>query len=249
MRVHPNQVNPNAQLDSMYAAQKAAAKREAVRTRKKLNEFASALAGEADLDGAFTVTATENPETKRILNGAARPNQTLRGRFRTGLRREHGVIPKARIFTSGPRDLARNAQSGALPARTAPLIRAPAYFTVAEILTLSVIDPEVPITLMLVVPELGPAPLVNVKTVDPFPGAATAVGLKLAEMPVGNWEAENATAPLKPPLAALVIFRLPLAVELTVTAVVLGVNDTPGTLTVIVCFWVTPPPVADTVIE
>jgi hypothetical protein len=62
MRVHPNQINPNAQLDAMYAAQKAAAKREAARTRKKLTDFASALAGEADLDGAFTVTLGERDE-------------------------------------------------------------------------------------------------------------------------------------------------------------------------------------------
>ncbi len=48
MHVHPNQVNPNAQLDAMYAAQKAAAKREAERTRKKLFEFASELAAEMD---------------------------------------------------------------------------------------------------------------------------------------------------------------------------------------------------------
>jgi len=48
MRVHPNQVNLNAQLDAMYAAQKAEAKREAARTRKKLMEFASKLAAEAD---------------------------------------------------------------------------------------------------------------------------------------------------------------------------------------------------------
>lgn len=47
MRVHSNQVNPNAQLDEMYAEQKAAAKQEAERTRKKLTEFASKLAGEA----------------------------------------------------------------------------------------------------------------------------------------------------------------------------------------------------------
>lgn len=48
MRVHQNQVNPNAQLDSMYAAQKAATKREAEQTRKKLFEFASKLAGDPD---------------------------------------------------------------------------------------------------------------------------------------------------------------------------------------------------------
>ena len=47
MHVHANQINPNAQLDALYAAEKAAAQQEAARTRKKLLEFASALAGEA----------------------------------------------------------------------------------------------------------------------------------------------------------------------------------------------------------
>jgi hypothetical protein len=47
MHVHPNQTNPSAQLDAMYSAQKTAAKQEAERTRKKLTEFASKLAGEA----------------------------------------------------------------------------------------------------------------------------------------------------------------------------------------------------------
>jgi hypothetical protein len=50
MRVHQNQVNPNAQLDAMYAAQKATARRAAEHTRKKLFEFASELAGDADSD-------------------------------------------------------------------------------------------------------------------------------------------------------------------------------------------------------
>jgi hypothetical protein len=48
MHVHPNQLNPYAQLDAFHATQKAAAKREAARTRKKLLESASALAGESD---------------------------------------------------------------------------------------------------------------------------------------------------------------------------------------------------------
>jgi hypothetical protein len=48
MHVHQNQINPNAQLDAMYAAQKAAAKREVERTRKKLLELASTIFGEAD---------------------------------------------------------------------------------------------------------------------------------------------------------------------------------------------------------
>jgi hypothetical protein len=48
MHVHMNQVNPNAQLDAMYAVQRADAKREAERIRKKLLESASAVAGEAE---------------------------------------------------------------------------------------------------------------------------------------------------------------------------------------------------------
>ena len=48
MHVHGNQMNPNAALDAAYAAQKAAEAREAAATRKKLLEFASALAGDAD---------------------------------------------------------------------------------------------------------------------------------------------------------------------------------------------------------
>jgi hypothetical protein len=67
MRVHANQVNPNAQLDALYAAERAAAKRAAERTRKKLLEFASELAGEAD-SGACVVrlgTREESQESPR----------------------------------------------------------------------------------------------------------------------------------------------------------------------------------------
>ncbi len=48
MRVHPNQINPNTELNALYAAERTAAKREIERTRKKLLEFVSKLAGEAD---------------------------------------------------------------------------------------------------------------------------------------------------------------------------------------------------------
>ncbi|MGA9510978.1 MAG: hypothetical protein WBV55_20320 [Candidatus Sulfotelmatobacter sp.] len=48
MHIHPNQINPNMQLDSLNAAEKAASKREAERTRKKLLESASKLAGQAE---------------------------------------------------------------------------------------------------------------------------------------------------------------------------------------------------------
>ena len=70
MRVHPNQLNPNAQLDAMYAAQKAAAKREADRTRKKLTDFASAMAGEAEVEGALTVTSRDPKEESSEEQGS-----------------------------------------------------------------------------------------------------------------------------------------------------------------------------------
>ena len=70
MHVHANQINPYSQLDSMYAAQKAAAKREAERVRKKLTEFASKLTGEADSE-ACVVRLGEREESQE------RPKQRL----------------------------------------------------------------------------------------------------------------------------------------------------------------------------
>jgi hypothetical protein len=46
MHIHPNQINPNLQQDALYAAEKAAAKEQAERTRRKLMEFASEISGE-----------------------------------------------------------------------------------------------------------------------------------------------------------------------------------------------------------
>ena len=59
MHVHANQMNPYAQLDAADAAQKAASKRAAEKTRKKLFEFASALAGEADSEEVCIVKLEE----------------------------------------------------------------------------------------------------------------------------------------------------------------------------------------------
>ena len=53
-------------------------------------------------------------------------------------------------------------------------------------MALCVIDPEVPVTWMLVTPVPAPCPLDKVKVDVPLPGEAIVVGLKLAEMPVGN---------------------------------------------------------------
>ena len=43
----------------------------------------------------------------------------------------------------------------------------------------------------------------------PLPGAAIEVGLKVAVTPVGNPEADNETAELKPPLTVVVSVELP----------------------------------------
>jgi hypothetical protein len=55
MHIHPNQINPNTQLDALYASQRAAAKREATNTRKKLLEFSEST-GESDSEEACVVT-------------------------------------------------------------------------------------------------------------------------------------------------------------------------------------------------
>jgi hypothetical protein len=53
MHVHSSQVNPNTQLDTVCAAARAEANREAARTRKKLSAFASKLASAMDDEDTF----------------------------------------------------------------------------------------------------------------------------------------------------------------------------------------------------
>jgi hypothetical protein len=55
MHLHANQINPNAELNAVYAAAKTAATPEARRTRKKVLELASKLAGESDSGDACVV--------------------------------------------------------------------------------------------------------------------------------------------------------------------------------------------------
>jgi len=76
MRVHPNQINPNTQLNALYAAERAAATREAGRTRKKLLEFGSELAGESDSGEDCVVTLREHEESQEQ---ARRHNQQNQG--------------------------------------------------------------------------------------------------------------------------------------------------------------------------
>jgi hypothetical protein len=64
VHIRPSQVNPNIQLDAMYAAEKAAAKQEAERTRKKLMEFASKLAGQSESGEASIVEIGAREESQ-----------------------------------------------------------------------------------------------------------------------------------------------------------------------------------------
>ncbi len=75
MRVHGNQINPYAQLDALYAAEKAAAKREAARTRKKLAEFASKLAADAGEDCVVQVGARDESHEQSAQNQQSQSNQ------------------------------------------------------------------------------------------------------------------------------------------------------------------------------
>jgi hypothetical protein len=72
MHVHANQINPNTQLDALNAAEKAAGKRAAESTRRKLLEFASELAGEADSEEDCVVKLGAREESEEH---AAEQNQ------------------------------------------------------------------------------------------------------------------------------------------------------------------------------
>jgi len=78
MHVHPNQINPNTQLDALYAAEKAASKREAANTRKKLLEFAAELAGEFDSEEACVVKLGAREESQEETKRQNRQNQASR---------------------------------------------------------------------------------------------------------------------------------------------------------------------------
>ena len=70
MHVHPNQINPNVQTDALYAAERAAAKRAAEGTRRKLLEFASELAGEAESEEGCVVKLGAREEAEERVEAA-----------------------------------------------------------------------------------------------------------------------------------------------------------------------------------
>jgi len=69
--------------------------------------------------------------------------------------------------------------------------------------------PPVAVIVILAVPVVAVLLAEKVTVELPLPGAAMEVGLKVAVTPVGNPEADNETAELKPPLAVVETVELP----------------------------------------
>ena len=68
MHVHASQINPCTQTDALYAAERAAAKRAAERTRKKLLELASGVGGEAESEVGCVVRLGEREDADDRAN-------------------------------------------------------------------------------------------------------------------------------------------------------------------------------------
>lgn len=69
--------------------------------------------------------------------------------------------------------------------------------------------PPLPVTVIGYVPAGVFAPTVTLIVEFPEPGAAIGLGAKLTVVPEGTPDADNAMAPLKPPLMVEVIVELP----------------------------------------
>jgi hypothetical protein len=80
MHVHTNQINPAAQTDALYAAERTAAKRAAEGTRRKLMESASELAGEAESEEGCVVKLGAREEAEEQARTQDQQNQASRKR-------------------------------------------------------------------------------------------------------------------------------------------------------------------------
>lgn len=78
MHVHTNQINPIAQFDTVCAAERAAANREAARTRKKLSEFGSKLAAALDSGEDFVKGLGPREESQEQAKRQSQQNQGSR---------------------------------------------------------------------------------------------------------------------------------------------------------------------------
>jgi hypothetical protein len=78
MHGHSNQINLSTQLDALYATEKAAATRQAERTRKRLLESASKLAGESDSEEGCVVKLGAHEESQEQAKQQNQQNQASR---------------------------------------------------------------------------------------------------------------------------------------------------------------------------
>ncbi len=69
MHVHGNQFDPMLQTNLLYAAEKAEAKREAERTRRKLLSAASALAGECEDAAVVSLSGDDSQQEQPNQRG------------------------------------------------------------------------------------------------------------------------------------------------------------------------------------
>jgi hypothetical protein len=130
-----------------------------------------------------------------------------------------------------------------------PPVPPPLSLTVRLIEVVRVRPPPVPVTVTVAGPRVAVADAAKVSALL-VPVAEA--GLKLAVTPLGSPLALNATAPVKPPLLAIVIAPVPLAPRLTVRLEGFGESEKSGvcgwaTLRLIVVVRVRPPPVPVTV--
>jgi len=119
--------------------------------------------------------------------------------------------------------------------------------TLSVNVTVCVIFPPLAVTTGRTVVTLALDPFVNVRVV--LPVACTVTRLKLALTPAGNPAIENDTAEVNPPSGRVVNTNFAGVFELAETALVLAERLNPGTFTLTVAVFVTPPPVAVTVSE
>ena len=77
MHIHPNQTIPNTEMNSLYAAEKAAAKREVERTRNKLLGFGYEVRDGSESEEACVVelTGQEQRGRKRRPGSGKQPNE------------------------------------------------------------------------------------------------------------------------------------------------------------------------------
>jgi hypothetical protein len=96
-----------------------------------------------------------------------------------------------------------------LPSNCVVVVPPPEAAIVSAMVAVCVTVPPVAVIVTVAVPVVAVALAVKVSVELPLPGAAIDVGAKVAVTPVGKFDADNATAELKPPLTVVETEELP----------------------------------------